>query len=298
MDRRACALPAAFVLAAGLAVAVSGCSTRGTQDPARHVRSVLIEGGQHVQVLEPAATNRSSITIVMVPGGGLSSAIYLGYDDRSWARRFSAAGYRVVLIDPPDETVAPRWSSANAFQIWGIDPDRRSGQMPSRFDVGDPERVRRLLASPSKALTASELERVLRAFGTTVVVGHSFGGKTVIEASGSQVDVVGIVLVEPVRCPTDKAVLRDVFVASDRAFLSIWGDNLERGAPPIIDRREACAAASYDIVDLGGNATIVDLPHIGIIGNSHLMMAEDNADRIADLILQWIARLQPSRAGN
>jgi len=288
----------AFVLAACLAVAAGGCSTRGTQDPVSHVRSVSIESGQHVQVLEPAAANRSPITIVLVPGGGLSSSIYLSQDERGWARRFSAAGYRVVLVDPPDETVAPRWSAANAFKVWGIDPDRRSGAARSRFDGGDLGRVQRLLASPRKALTGSELERGLRVFGTTVVIGHSFGGKTVVEASGSNVDVVGIVLVEPVRCPTERAVLQDIFVDANRSLLSIWGDNLARGVPPMTDRRQACAAASQEIIDLGGKATLVDLPEMGIIGNSHLMMAEDNADQIADLILQWIASLKPKSVDN
>jgi len=267
---------------------------RRTQGPAPQARSVAIDDGRHIQLLEPSSPNRSPITIVMVPGGGLSSAIYLDNGSRSWARRFSAAGYRVVLVDPPDETVAPRWSPGTAFPVWGVHYDQAGRQSPSRFDASDQLRVKRLMASPRKALDAGELGQVLSDYAPTIAVGHSFGGKTVIEATASRKDVLGIVLVEPVGCPTDTAMLQDAFVHTGRALLSIWGDNLERGVPSMIARKAACVSASREILDLGGRARVVELPTSGIAGNSHLMMAEDNSDQIADLILQWVKGLNPN----
>jgi pimeloyl-ACP methyl ester carboxylesterase len=150
------------------------------------------------------------------------------------------------------------------------------------------------MASPRKALDAGELGQVLSDYAPTIAVGHSFGGKTVIEATASRKDVVGIVLVEPVGCPTDTAMLQDAFVHTGRALLSIWGDNLERGVPSMIARKAACVSASREIVGLGGKARVVELPASGIAGNSHLMMAEDNSDQIADLILQWVKGLNPN----
>ena len=38
----------------------------------------------------------------------------------------------------------------------------------------------------------------------------------------------------------------------------------------------------------GGNATLVELPKIGIRGNSHFLMQEKNNDTIAAHILQWL----------
>ena len=40
----------------------------------------------------------------------------------------------------------------------------------------------------------------------------------------------------------------------------------------------------------GGSVDIVDLPDIGIKGNSHMMMMDKNSDQIADVIQKWLVR--------
>lgn len=42
------------------------------------------------------------------------------------------------------------------------------------------------------------------------------------------------------------------------------------------------------INNLGGDATTVPLPEVGIFGNGHTMMAELNNEQIADLLEKWI----------
>jgi hypothetical protein len=39
----------------------------------------------------------------------------------------------------------------------------------------------------------------------------------------------------------------------------------------------------------GGNIRLVDLPDVGITGNSHMMMMDRNSSQIADLINKWLA---------
>ena len=41
-------------------------------------------------------------------------------------------------------------------------------------------------------------------------------------------------------------------------------------------------------VELGGDSTWIHLPEIGIRGNTHAMMQEDNSRQIADLVCDWL----------
>lgn len=40
----------------------------------------------------------------------------------------------------------------------------------------------------------------------------------------------------------------------------------------------------------GGSVDVVDLPEIGIRGNSHMIMMDRNSDQVADVIQDWLAR--------
>ncbi len=40
----------------------------------------------------------------------------------------------------------------------------------------------------------------------------------------------------------------------------------------------------------GGSLDLVDLPDIGIKGNSHMVMMDKNSDQVADLIQKWLSR--------
>lgn len=40
----------------------------------------------------------------------------------------------------------------------------------------------------------------------------------------------------------------------------------------------------------GGNATLIELPKLGIHGNSHFMMEELNNDEIADIVDRWLIK--------
>ena len=38
----------------------------------------------------------------------------------------------------------------------------------------------------------------------------------------------------------------------------------------------------------GGSFDLVDLPDVGIKGNSHMVMMDKNSDQVADLIQKWL----------
>ena len=65
-------------------------------------------------------------------------------------------------------------------------------------------------------------------------------------------------------------------------MLTVTGDNAR-------ENRHAAALAHADHINsLGGDATAVYLPDVGIFGNGHTMMLEKNNEQIADLIENWI----------
>ncbi len=44
----------------------------------------------------------------------------------------------------------------------------------------------------------------------------------------------------------------------------------------------------HRLLEMGGDSTWTELPDLGIRGNTHALMMEDNSDEIADLICKWI----------
>jgi hypothetical protein len=71
--------------------------------------------------------------------------------------------------------------------------------------------------------------------------------------------------------------------------LAVYGDYIEQDSrwPTIrsngIKFYEALRAA-------GGSADMVDLPKIGIKGNSHMIMMDKNSDVVAGVIQDWLAK--------
>ena len=51
---------------------------------------------------------------------------------------------------------------------------------------------------------------------------------------------------------------------------------------------EDCLSFVSEGNEAGGNATMLHLPEAGLVGNSHLLMMEENNLEIADLLIDWI----------
>jgi hypothetical protein len=67
----------------------------------------------------------------------------------------------------------------------------------------------------------------------------------------------------------------------------LWGDYVEtssRWSP----RLKACREFAEAVTKAGGRIDHVVLPEIGIKGNSHMLMQDDNSLEIADRLIAWI----------
>jgi len=71
-----------------------------------------------------------------------------------------------------------------------------------------------------------------------------------------------------------------------KPFLSVYADYIEERGQTA--RKELSQAITDEILAQGGVAGFIDLPAQGIMGNTHLMMQDNNNDVIAGQIIDWI----------
>lgn len=118
-----------------------------------------------------------------------------------------------------------------------------------------------------------------------VILAHSQAGQFVFRAAEARPDKVrAIVAVEPAGfgSPANAASLRGIPV------LAVYGDFIEQDARwPAI---KGNGLRYYDAIRAaGGNVEVVDLPRVGIAGNSHMVMMDRNSDAVAGVIQNWLA---------
>jgi pimeloyl-ACP methyl ester carboxylesterase len=119
-----------------------------------------------------------------------------------------------------------------------------------------------------------------------VVLIHSQAGQFGLRVAQARPDKVkALVLVEPagVGDPRQVARLKDV------PILAVYGDNIESDSrwPKI---RANGVQFLEEVRKAGGRIEVVDLPRIGIRGNSHMMMMDKNSDQVAGVIQDWLQR--------
>ncbi len=146
------------------------------------------------------------------------------------------------------------------------------------------------LPTPNPTVPAlSELAQKLLADkqGGTVLMSHSQSGIYPFQTVAlNPKGVAAIVSIEPGACPepTD-----DLAAYKGLPILVLFGDYVElspRWAPRLKNCRAFVAAANA----AGGMAELLVLPEIGITGNDHMLMQDDNSLDIADILLDWIGK--------
>lgn len=126
---------------------------------------------------------------------------------------------------------------------------------------------------------------LLNKIGPIVIIAHSQGGAFAFRAAERCPDkVAAIVVVEPAQGGvTDGAALSGIPV------LAVYGDHIDRDARwPAI--REKTSAYFNSMSAHGVDIEIIDLPTLGISGNSHMLMMETNNEDIASLVESWLQR--------
>ena len=120
--------------------------------------------------------------------------------------------------------------------------------------------------------------------GPSVLLVHSQSGQFGWRAAQERPQLVrAMVLVEPaaIGLAEKAAALKDI------PQLVVYGDYIEQ------DSRWPTIRANQikfleQVRASGGRYDVIDLPKIGIRGNSHMIMMDRNSDQVAELIQKWL----------
>jgi pimeloyl-ACP methyl ester carboxylesterase len=248
--------------------------------------------------------------IVMMHGGGHSGNVYRSTPDgrEGWFTSFARRGFAVYVVDAPNrgrsgwdptnrfavglgEKPSEAMESANIYTAQTAWTNFRIGsnygaQAPGQQFPADSYKqyVPQLLPSyrdnVQNDYIAKGLAALVDKIGPCILLGWSTGGGNVLVAGTSRVDKVkGLIAVEGVPPNPSRSKVDEMLLAKI-PLLSVYGDYLD----PV-------SAEDYaaKLVKLGGDATAIALPKLGIKGNGHVMMVERNSEQIADIIEKWIA---------
>ena len=332
----------------------------GTGRSGGGIQTQIVEQAPVHYLIPPEGRTRRKLPVIMVPGMGLTSYLYLATPDGrdGWAQLFARAGHPVYVFDEPnnavsgfdvspfgagDEDTPARfmlWANEIVWRRWGIGSDVGAPfqdtrypvdhirqlyasmtpvfQGPSRGSVPESDspapawrqggrRGGRFLQAPARGhaqgtptgratagrggrgggdrfgagVKAAALVKLLERTGPAILIVHSASGGTGLEATRTRPDLVkAIVAVEVVGSPTDPEDVRKHF--ADKVFIGVFGDHFD--VRPMSGRREACETTARLIRTAGGKAEVIWLPKLGIRGNTHLLMQDNNNDAIAQML--------------
>ncbi len=263
----------------------------------------------YVQSYVPAdAGDRTPL--VLIHGGCLTGAMWETTPDGrpGWLEHFLAADWPVHVIDGVERgragwcALPGIWPEApvsrSAEQMWSlyrIGPAGSTTPFPGQrfpvaaFDTLLMQHVPRWFSTIPAATSAliAALERI----GPSVLLSHSNGGLIALAAAWQRPDLVrALVCVEPSGFPPTPPPRMDGI-----PILLLLGDFLDR-IPIWHGLDAAMLGLANSLTGAGARVTHCRLPELGILGNSHMPMMDDNSASIATWITDWLDRHLDHRA--
>ena len=263
----------------------------------------------YVQYFSPQ-NERGALPLLMWHGGGLTGVTYETTPDgrEGWLNYFVKKGWAVYNSDAVERGRAG-WTNTfkgdpvfltkeNPFERFRIGAGAGSynkepakmklmpgSQFPAEgYDNFTKQGVPRWTTTDD-AIIAAYTELVDKVCPCVVLV-HSQAGQFGQKVAQARPDKVrALVLVEPAGLGDAKLVDR----LKNTPILAVYGDYIEQDSrwPTIranqLKQLEAVRAA-------GGRYDVVNLPQVGIKGNSHMMMMDKNNAQIAELIQGWLEK--------
>lgn len=280
----------------------------------------------HANVLYEIPENDNGLPMVYLHGYGQSRMGWMTTPDGrdGWSTIFLKMGYPAFLVDQPRRGEAgstatmttdgflDAWSAESKdykpgdqawythFRIGRVAPERYEGSQFPEGEYAQDQFFRQMTpntgdydqAVDAAALTAVLQEVKNRTGNKSVFITHSQGGAVGWDVSME--NVAAIVAVEPGGTPAIGSEQYNNLLANDVPIMILFGDYIDNGPEDIASTsfwkmvRDGAIefAASYNAD--GGNCMVVNLPDIGITGNSHFMFQELNNDVIAAHVNLWI----------
>jgi pimeloyl-ACP methyl ester carboxylesterase len=282
------------------------------------VAGTIRTGQMYVQFRIPAKSN--GVAVVLVHGANHSGVTYETTPDgrEGWATYFTRNGFPTYVVDQAgrgrsgfnptainrakatgDTSAMPSIPIASREAAWAsyrLGPKYPDFWPDSRFPqaaldhyfsqaapMGDGT-----LPGEFGSQTVAGLIALLEKIGPAVVLVHSQSGSYGLAVARAKPELVrALVSVEGDCVPMSDADAAKTF--NRVPLLAVWADhtfgNKARNGD---ERRNGCSGSVSKIAATGGPARFMLLPDLGIRGNSHMMMVENNNLQIADLIMEWI----------
>jgi pimeloyl-ACP methyl ester carboxylesterase len=261
----------------------------------------------YVQYYLPQA-KKGRVPLLLWHGGGLTGVTYETKPDGNpgWLNYFVRAGWDTYISDAV-ERGRSGWTSTfkgepvflplgdpwERFRVgpigsWNADKAKRVTYPAAQFPIEAYEQfmkqgVPRWLTTDD-AIVAAYIELIDKVCPCVVLV-HSQSGAFGFKALEARPDKVkALVAVEPT-LGGDKNKVASI---KGSPVMMIYGDNA-KDHPRWSKIRQTGVDYAAVLKTAGGSVDVIDLPDIGIKGNSHMIMMDRNSDQVAGLIQKWLA---------
>lgn len=264
----------------------------------------------YVQYFIPA-NQRGAVPLLMWHGGGLTGVTFESTPDgrEGWLNYFVKRGWTVYNSDavergrsgwaqyPDIFTTEPLFlTKENPFERFRIgagagsynrDITRAKPLPGSQFPLEGYDNFTKQIVprwTSTDAATIAAYTALVDRVCPCVILFHSQAGQFGYKVAQARPEKIkALIAVEPAGGgdPTEAAKLRDI------PILQIYGDYIEQDS-----RWPAIRANGIQFLDAaragGAKTEVIDLPKIGIRGNSHMMMMDKNNLDVAAVIQKWL----------
>lgn len=279
----------------------------------------------HANVLYQIPENETGLPMVFLHGYGQSRMGWMTTPDgrEGWSTSFLRKGHSVFLVDQPRRGEAgstatmtndniDTWSTESKeympgdqawythFRIGRTAPERYDGSQFPEGEEAQNQFFRQMTPNTGSfdlAVNVAAMDEVMKDVKAktgkkSIYVTHSQGGRV-----GWDVDtenVAAIVAIEPGGTPEIGSEQYKKFLDAKIPMVIYFGDYIDNGPEDIQSTsfwknvRDAAVAFAESYNKDGGNCTVINLPDIGITGNSHFMFQEKNSEEIAQHVENWI----------
>jgi pimeloyl-ACP methyl ester carboxylesterase len=251
---------------------------------------------------------RGRLPLLLWHGGGLTGVTYETKPDggEGWLTYFIRKGWDTYISDAVergragwtntfkgDPLFLPLGDPWERFRIgppgsWNDDKAKRASYPGVQFPIDAYEQFMKQAVprwtTTDEQIVAAYVELVDKVCPCVVMVHSQSGsfGYKVLEARPQKIKA--LVAVEP----TLGGDRNKVEAIKATPILVLYGDNA-KGHPRWSKIRQGGVDYAAVLKSAGGSIDVIDLPDVGIKGNSHMVMMDKNSDAVAELIQKWLA---------
>lgn len=265
----------------------------------------------YVQYTELAAP-KAPYPVLMWHGGGLTGVTWETTPDgrEGWDTLFLRAGFDVYISDavergraswakfpevnatpPVFHTFEARWLNLKMGVNYPIPYE--GNRFPTEFyDQLMMQSVPRWITSDGWTMDAYEqyLKRMQKSVDGVILMAHSQGSIFAQKAAEMFPDFVkALILIEPAGIPSSGALYENIRHIPQ---LFVWGDYMTFDYEPVhawvAAARENAGQLRQTLETAETDYTWLSLPDMGIHGNTHMLMMDNNNAEIADMIFDWL----------